>query len=175
VAIWFTENAPFVRQFYEFGLDTPIVMASQGAMTEVEMNVIGDKALGIVTAAHEWLDNPDPNCVKFVQDYTAKYGELPPQPRYVMSAYVVLTMCLDAIDATGGDTNPEKLIAAWKSEKVDTATGVISYTPEGCGIGDFYILEWVKENGVSYWKVVKTYSQIVKAAPGELDPSHFQS
>jgi branched-chain amino acid transport system substrate-binding protein len=167
VAIWFTENAPFVRQFYEFGLDTPIVMASQGGMIADEMLLMGDNAVGIVTGAHEWLDNPDPATRNFVDGYTERYGALPTQPRYTVSAHVVLTAFLEAIKATGGDTTPAKLNDALKNVKVETATGVLSFDEQGFGIGDFHIIEWVKEDGTYYWKMVKRYDQIVKKAPGE--------
>ena len=84
-----------------------------------------------------------------------------------MSAYVVLTLLLEAIEATDGDTSPEKLNEAWKKVEVETATGVISFDEQGFGIGDFHIIEWVKEDGTSYWKMVKLYEQIVKKATGE--------
>ncbi len=159
LAFWFagTMNI-FLGQYYDFGVKIPILVPSVWCLETEPMQAMGDTPLGIVGSAHanEWVTDIPQNAafVKAMYDRKA----LPIQYAYAM--YVAVDTCLEAIKATGGDTSPDKLHAAWIKVKKDTPAGPISFDEQGCGIGNYYLYEWSKAGQGYYWKPIKEYKQL---------------
>jgi len=82
-----------------------------------------------------------------------------------LGADVALTMYLEAVKATGGDTSPAKINDALRKVKVETPAGTYSFTLEGLGIGDLYIAQVAKVGEGYNWKILDKYSQIVLDKP----------
>ena len=128
-----------------------------------QIGVMGDIPLGIITSGHanEWATDLPLNA-PFVEAMYER-GYLP--IAYAYSIYIATATFLEAVEATGGDTSPEKLHAAWLKVKIDTPAGPISFDEQGCGIGSLYVYQWTKEGGEYYWKPIKVYEQISMKCP----------
>ncbi len=72
---------------------------------------------------------------------------------------------LQAVEATGGDTSPQVLHDALSEGQNGYAAGPIAFDEEGCGIGNLYVYEWVKENGEYFWKVLQEFESVPMRAP----------
>lgn len=148
----------FLSQYYEFQVKIPIIPVAGWCLESEPLREMGDIPLGIITSGHanEYVTDLPLNA-PFVEAMYER-GYLPIQYTYAITAST--TTFLAAVEATGGDTSPEKLHAAWLKVKVDTPAGVISFDEDGCGIGDLYTYQWTKEGGEYYWKPIKVYEQI---------------
>lgn len=167
LGIWLAGTmGPLLKQYYDFGKTMPVCMVTSSGEQMSTMAQLGDKALGMVGQAHEWVENPIAANKKFVDGYRKNYGEHEAW-RYSYGAYSSLLTLLDALKKTGGDTTPAKVIEAWKKVKTDTPSGTISFDEEGCAIGDIYLFEYSKDGGKYDWKMIKQYKGISKKMPGE--------
>lgn len=167
MAIWFIppEAPSFYKQYTEYGKKMPILYTYLGTMLEEYLAQIGDSSIGSLGQGFysPLLDN-DLN-KRFVQYMEERLGLAP--SAYEYGIYVATTLFLEAVEATKGDTTPEKIINALKQVKVDTPGGKVSFTNERVGIGDQYILKVVKIEGKYMLEVLETNSQVVLKAPSE--------
>ena len=72
-------------------------------------------------------------------------------------------MYLEALKATGGDTDPKKVIPAMSNLTMDSPAGKFTVVPfQNAFIAkrDFFILEVQKVGDVLTWVPVKTYEQV---------------
>jgi branched-chain amino acid transport system substrate-binding protein len=167
MAFWYAGTmGPFLRQYYQFGVDLPVVAVTYWTIEPKIMNELGDKALGVIGGGHASTEIPTPLNLKFIDSLQKKFGISSPT-HHMYSAYIVTGTFLEAVKGTEGDTSPEKLIEAWRSVKMETPMGVVSFDEKGCGIGDLYVFVFSKEGERYYWKVVKEYKQIRMKAPSE--------
>jgi hypothetical protein len=92
-----------------------------------------------------------------------KYNSVPTAEG--ISADVALTLYVEAVKATGGDTSSAKIIEALKKVKVNTPAGAFSFRSDGLGIGDLYIMKVTKLPDRLDWAVADKYSQIELDVP----------
>jgi branched-chain amino acid transport system substrate-binding protein len=111
----------------------PLVPAYQGAIIEgFILAQLSPKAaeacLGMTTSMNytPLLDNPVNK--KFVDAYKAKYNQNPDTA--IASSYNAVLVILDAIQATGGDTTPQKLMDAMLASKVAICDGNAKFDKE---------------------------------------------
>ena len=165
VFFWFTPatTMKFVAQYYAAGLKMPLFLSLSSVLFAQTMASVGDKVVGILGAGPytSLLDTPINK--SYVDAMSKKYNVLP--DAQVVSAEVALTMYLEAVKATNGDTSPAKVNEALRKLKVSTPAGSFSFTPEGLGVGDLYIMQTTKTPDRFDWKVVDTYSQIQLDVP----------
>ena len=147
-------------QIGELGLHKKlrIFQAEGGAIPEFVMDEIGDIMLGTMQCIgyHYSIDNPANR--KYVAAFQAKYERMPD----AMDAYYYTFMqtALAALEATGGDTDPDKLYQAMLNVELDTVTGHLSYIPEGVPIVDIYITEVQKVDGKVQTVVIETMKNV---------------
>ncbi len=69
-------------------------------------------------------------------------------------------MIIEALKATGGDTDPEKLKAAILKLNIQTPAGPLRFSPDRLGIVNIYICKIAKVDGEYAWQVVQTYRDV---------------
>ena len=159
------QATPFLVQYYEYGLDMPLfipcitpAVTAFRALEGDQLEQIGQKATGMMgsSAYTSRLDTAVNK--KFVDAFYQKYQIYP--STLGASAYGATQIFLEAVKATGGDTSHDAIINAIRNVKTETPCGVYSFTPEGLGIGDVYIVRFEKAEGRYDWTLVDTYSQM---------------
>ncbi len=165
VFYWFTPVLAqrFVTQYYASGLKMPLLLPAASVLLPQLLGQIGDKSIGMVGSQvyTSLIDTPANKA--YVDDFTKKYQMVPIATSVV--ADVALSMYFEAVKTTNGDTSSAKIIDALHKVKVDTPAGTFSFTPDGLGIGDMYILKVVKVTDRYDWGVLDKYSQIPLDAP----------
>ena len=151
------ETARLLPTYFASGLGMPFIQL-HGSFPEVMLQEVGDKGVGIISI-HRWCLNLDsPTNKQFVDAYVKKYGV---DANYLSTAgYEDMSIILEAIKATGGDTRPEVLDDAIRKVKIDTPSGITSFNQEGVAIGDLHILEAAIMDGKIMWKPIFTYTQV---------------
>ena len=166
VAFWVAGTiAPFVRQYYAYGLKMPLVITTAWTASEEIMVDIGDLGLGMYTIQqYTPLIDTDIN-KKFVAMYEKKYAT-PPQ-LFAGYALGAASIFLKAVENTRGDVAPEKLLKALTNVSVDTAAGhaEVRY-PDGIGEADAYITKSIKIGNRYCWQPVKKIPGVGRPYPG---------
>lgn len=165
VFFWFTPVLAqrFVTQYFAAGLKMPLVIPNATVLFPKSLAEIGEKSVGIVGSGPYTALIDSPMNKSYVESFMKKYVN-PPTAEGV-SADAALTLYLEAVKATGGDTSSAKIIEALKKVKTETPAGTFSFTPEGLGIGDLYILKTVKLPDRYDWAVIDKYSQTTLDIP----------
>lgn len=165
VFFWFTPVLAqrFVSQYYAAGKTMPLVIPNCTVLFPRSLNAIGEKSIGIVGSGPYSSLFDTPINKDYVQNFMKKTHAVPTAEG--VSADVALTMYIEAVKATGGDTSSAKIIEALKKIKVDTPAGVYSFRSDGLGIGDMYIMKVTQLPDRLDWEVVDKYSQIELDVP----------
>lgn len=179
VMFWFVpmHALRFVTQYYEYGLKMPLMEAGCATFSEMLMQQLGDKSLGMISD-HAYMPGIDrPGVKAYVDRWVKTYGHLTegagrfPSINEGNSTYMSVRLAIEAVKATGGDTSKEALNEALSNLKWESPWGLISFTDYGLGIGDSFVIEAVKEGDRYYWKDVRTYEQIVRDIPEDIKGS----
>jgi branched-chain amino acid transport system substrate-binding protein len=119
-------GAVFMKQFAERGLSKQgIKLIGTGDVVDDDiLNAMGDVALGTVTSMHYTaaLDNPENRA------YVAAFEKANPGMRpnfHSVGAYDGMHLIYAALQATKGDTNGDKLLAAMKGQKWNSPRGPV--------------------------------------------------
>lgn len=150
----------FITQYEEYGVSKkmPLVAAFASSLLDEDiLPQLGDKTLGIhgPSTYASTLDNPINTRV--VAEYKKKYG-VRPVDSMVMGGYMNAFVLVKALEATGGETHPDKLRKAILGLNLkDTPVGPLRFTPEGAGILNVYIIKVAKVGGEYAWERVHTY------------------
>lgn len=168
VMFWFTPPLAqrFVTQYYASGIKFPLILVLSSQLMPRQLAAIGDKTVGMTGISNYSPLIDTPINKDYVAAFTKKYD-----PNLLMDqgvcADVSLDIYLDALKATGGDPSPAKIIDALHKIKTDTPAGAYSFTPEGLGIGNYYIQQVSKTGDVLGWKVIDSYNQIPMDVPAQ--------
>ena len=165
VFFWFTPVLAqrFVSQYYLAGKTMPLVIPNCTVLFPRSLMQIGEKSIGIVGSGPYTSLIDTPINKTYVENFMKKYHSVPTAEG--VSADVALTLYVEAVKATGGDTTSAKIIEALKKIKVDTPAGTFSFRSDGLGIGDIYIMKVTKLPDRLDWAVVDKYSQIELDVP----------
>ena len=151
------ETLRLLPRYYDAKMRMPFIQM-YASFPEVMLNDVGPRAEGIISI-HRWcmaLDNPINK--KFVADFIKKYQV---EPHYfAVAAYEAISIVLEALKATNGETDPAVLNNAIRTVKMNLPSGMTSFTKDGIGIGDVNILKAVNKNGKINWTPIKTYKQV---------------
>jgi ABC-type branched-subunit amino acid transport system substrate-binding protein len=141
----------------------PLVFAMNTVLFPQLLASIGDDCIGIVGSGPYTgtIDTPINNA--YVGALISKYHQ--PPTAEMVAADIAFSMYLEAVKATNGDTSPAKIVDALYNVKIDTPAGVRSFTSDGIGIGDMYIMEVAKLPDRYDWVVLEKYSQVVMDVP----------
>jgi branched-chain amino acid transport system substrate-binding protein len=104
------------------------VMGQLEIADENAIKVMGDAALGIITASHyDWAHKSDKNDA-FVKAYNAAYGRNP--DFFSIGGWDGMQLIYDTLKKTGGKTDAQAMIDAAKGSKWESPRGPISIDPE---------------------------------------------
>ena len=142
----------FMKQFAERGLDKAgIKLIGTGDVTDDDiLNDMGNVALGVVTSMHysAALDNPANK--SYVAGMAKANNGLRPNFHSV-GGYDGMHLIYKALEATKGDTNGDKLVAAMKGLKWDSPRGPVMLDPETREmVQNVYITKVERVNGGLY-------------------------
>ena len=138
------EASLILTQAQEIGLTT-IYMGADGISDIVPQ--IADKSLltQITYADHFAFDSDDAAVVKFIADYTAKYGE-EPTVSFAATGYDAALVICEAIK-TAGSTDYEAVTAALKNTEAVGVSGVITFDANNNPIKSAFVMTFDAEGG----------------------------
>jgi branched-chain amino acid transport system substrate-binding protein len=124
-----SDGVIFVQQYAQAGLkeSKPLTVAGFMVSSDV-LDAVGDSALGAISSLHyaPTLDNPANE--NFAPAFEEAYGRQPSV--YAVQGYDTAQYIVAALEATGGDTEPDALIAALEEAEIDSPRGEVSIDPE---------------------------------------------
>ena len=120
----------FGKALVDLGVDTKKTrVMGQGEITdENALKVMGDAALGLITAFHYDHNHKSAANAKFVAAYHSAYGRNP--DFFSIGGWDGMHLIYESLKKTGGKTDAEQLIAAAKGMKWESPRGPISIDPE---------------------------------------------
>jgi branched-chain amino acid transport system substrate-binding protein len=162
---WSVPGKVLVKQYYDFGLwkKMPLVWAYGNELTEPDLAELGDAAKGLVSALLYDVRIDTPENTKFVADFQKKFNYAPTE--WEMEGYDSAAIVIAALNATGGDTNPDKLKAAIANVKVNLPAGPFAFAPSHFGLRNMYIVKVDQFNGKPGWAIQAKYPMDPDALP----------
>jgi len=154
---------PFVKQLKDYGITGVVAVPMSNNFSDAQLAELGDTALGMIACDYyAWtLDNAANK--EFVEAYGQLYNGEKPTPQAYGSWQGVM-LYLEGLKATGGDTDPAKVIPAMADLTMDGPAGSFTIVPfQSAYIAkrDFFILEVQKVDDVLTWVPVETYNQVL--------------
>jgi len=168
VAAWLVDidSIRFLGQYHEFGIRQrmPVVAIFHGSFfqmfildalpPEAADASIGEQCATTYIPALETDVNK-----RFIEAFKEKFGYIPEQTE--AGSYMVAQLALKALEATGGDTTPEKLRQAILGVDFESPSGRIRFDPETRFlIRDVYIAKIDKIGGELTFTLVHTYKDV---------------
>jgi branched-chain amino acid transport system substrate-binding protein len=150
----------FLRQFIEYGLkDKMAVIGGMTALDESVLRNMGDEALGIVTTSFYSAELNTPLNKAFAPAFRKQFKYDPGY--YAAGTYIageVLETALKTIKANAEDR--KGLMAAIRTDNVNSIRGLIKFDEFGNIIGDVYIRKVTRSDGRLVNSVIKTYPNV---------------
>lgn len=152
-----TQN--FLEEYIKRGAFDNVLIGYGDALTEEQLAAFGPKAEGwLAPLTYTWrIDTPASK--KFADAVRERYNRNP-VAQIDEGAYEALSVALEAIEATGGDTDPDAIKEAILGLELDTPAGKVRFKEDGFGIRPIYILEATKVEGQMAWKPIHTYEDV---------------
>src|SRR2546430_17576951 len=128
------QPAAFGNALVDLGIDSKKTrILGQGEITEENaLKIMGDAALGLVTAFHYDHNHKSAANVKFVGAYNAAWGRNP--DFFSVGGWDGMHLIYEALKKTGGKTDATALIPAAKGMKWGSPRRPIAIDPETRGI-----------------------------------------
>src|SRR4030043_1587566 len=164
-AAWTVPSKFLVKQYREFGLwkKMPLMLIYTNEVPEADLVELGEAGIGLVGASLYTPRIDTPANHKFVAAFQKKYGRDPCEWDGI--GYDAASGAVAALEATGGDTAPEKLRKAIHNVKLDLPTGPFSFSPSRYGMRSINMLKAEMMKGKPGWKIIKKYSAEPEALP----------
>jgi branched-chain amino acid transport system substrate-binding protein len=124
------QPAAFGKALVDLGIDTKKTrILGQGEITEENaLKVMGNAALGLITAFHYDHNHKSPANAKFVTAYNAAYARNP--DFFSIGGWDGMHLIYESLKKAGGKTGGEELIAAAKGMKWESPRGPVAIDPE---------------------------------------------
>lgn len=124
------QPAAFGKALVDLGIDSKkIRILGQGEITEENaLRVMGDAALGFITAFHYDHNHRSAANAQFVPAYSAANGRNP--DFFSIGGWDGMHLIYEALKRTGGNADAEALIAAAKGMKWESPRGPVAIDPE---------------------------------------------
>jgi branched-chain amino acid transport system substrate-binding protein len=124
------QPAAFGKALVELGIDSKKTkILGQGEITEENaLKVMGDAALGLITAFHYDHNHKSAANAKFVADYNAAYGRNP--DFFSIGGWDGMHLIYESLKKTAGNADGGALVAAAKGMKWESPRGPVSIDPE---------------------------------------------
>lgn len=161
----------FIKQYRAEGFTLPLLGGSTVADDSIMRN-FGDEAIGLINSIPYTLDLDTAANHRFIASMQKYYGPDTPIGFYAAALYVNGQILEAALQATGGDTDPDKLIAAIKRVSLtDTPRGPVKFDDYGNLIFTVYIRRVEKRNGKLVNTTIKSYPDVSQF--WHYDPKQF--
>jgi branched-chain amino acid transport system substrate-binding protein len=150
----------FVKQYRDQGLNLPLLGGSTVADDSIIRN-FGDEAIGLINSIPYTVDlNTDAN-QRFIASMQRNFGTDVPIGFYAAALYVNGQILEAALQSTGGDTEPDKLITAIKRVSLtDTPRGPVKFDDYGNLTFTVYIRRVEKRNGTLVNTTIRSYPDV---------------
>jgi len=147
--VWHTPSAAvgLVKTFEEFGWKDKVRLVGFDIAPEPVVPEFGDSGVGLMVVDQYFWDIDSPINKAFVDSYTAKYGHHP--DALGESGYSCGKLILQALEATGGNTDTDKLVEGLSkvaAAGMDLPRGKLTFT-ENQAYGPMYVSEIKKVDG----------------------------
>lgn len=150
----------FIKQYRDQGLNLPLLGGSTVADDSIIGN-FGDEAIGVINSIPYTLDLDTAANRHFIASMQKYYGANVPIGFYAAALYVNGQILEAALQATGGDTEPDKLIGAVKKVSLtDTPRGPVKFDDYGNLTFTVYIRKVEKKGGRLVNTTVKSYPDV---------------
>jgi branched-chain amino acid transport system substrate-binding protein len=149
----------FLEEYLKRGAYDNTLIGYGDAITEEQLAAFGSDSLGWqAPLTYTWrLDTPASEA--FAKAVREKYDRNP-VAQIDEGSYEAMSVALEAIEETGGDTDPEALRDAIQGLELDTPAGPVSFNEDGFGVRNVYILEVSKFGNELGWKPIETYEDV---------------
>ncbi|MBW1803247.1 MAG: ABC transporter substrate-binding protein [Deltaproteobacteria bacterium] len=163
----------FISQYSQYGFKMPLVQGGCTTLGLQNLMDLGDKALNLISGSAYDAYIKGPEVKNWVDRWVKLHGKKSEKegryPYYTegCSMYSAVSILLQAIQSTKGDTTPAVLRSALKKGKFKTPWGPVSFNKDRVGIGNAYIMKVVKE-GNSYSRTdAYKYENVARDEPAE--------
>ena len=150
------------KQYVDYGLSKKMPLITpyiSGIFGENVLPSVGDTVLG-VSGPSSYASTVDNALNKrVVADFKKKFNERPADSA-IMGGYVNIQVALEALKATNGDPDPDKMKDAILKLNIETPAGPLRFTPDRLGIINIYISKIARVDGDICWQVVQTYKDV---------------
>jgi branched-chain amino acid transport system substrate-binding protein len=135
----------FLKQWAASGVGKDVKLYSVFTVDYATLPAIGDAAIGTYHTSFWSPDSKDPVNQRFVKDYRAKYGAMPPQ--YAAQSYDAARLIAAAVRNLDGkidEADMLPLVRAMRKVPFPSIRGDFKYNVNGVPIQNFYKREVVK-------------------------------
>jgi branched-chain amino acid transport system substrate-binding protein len=127
-------------------------------VTEPDLPNLGDSGVGILSTYHYAVSHASPENKAFLDQIVKDGGKLEDVTMTSVAAYDGARLIYKMIEATGGQRDPEKAIAAVKGMKWISPRGPVSIDPDTRHIRqNVYLREIAKQDGKLINKEIQTF------------------
>jgi branched-chain amino acid transport system substrate-binding protein len=163
VAAWYPGPAgpTFVKQYNEYGFlgRVPLLsVAPSGWIVPVEfLEELGDLSIGLQSAIIYSNEIDTPANKAFIESSLKYYDKMPYWEEAV--AYASASVIIEALKATGGDTDPDKIREAIETMEIETPFGSLRFVDRPARFAAYpgYIVEVDRVNGEWIHRIVAKY------------------
>lgn len=150
----------FVKAYIDNGLKAAGVklMSTGDVVTEPDLANIGDSGVGILSTYHYAVSHASPENQAFLDQIVKDGGKLDDVTMTSVAAYDGARLIYKMIEATDGQRDPDKAIAAVKGMKWISPRGPVSIDPDTRHIRqNVYLREIAKQDGKPINKEIQTF------------------
>jgi branched-chain amino acid transport system substrate-binding protein len=150
----------FVKAYIDNGLKAAGVklMSTGDVVTEPDLANIGDSGVGILSTYHYAVSHASPENQAFLDQIVKDGGKLDDVTMTSVAAYDGARLIYKMIEATDGQRDPDKAIAAVKGMKWISPRGPVSIDPDTRHIRqNVYLREIAKQDGKLINKEIQTF------------------
>jgi len=150
----------FVKSYIDNGLKGAGVklMSTGDVVTEPDLPNIGDSGIGILSTYHYAVSHASPENKAFLEQLVKGGGKLDEVTMTAVAAYDGARLIYRMIEATDGQRDPQKAVAAVKDLKWISPRGPVSIDPDTRHIRqNVYLREVAKQDGKLINKELQTF------------------
>jgi branched-chain amino acid transport system substrate-binding protein len=161
----------FIKQYRDQGIALPLLGGSTVADDSIMRN-FGDEAIGLINSIPYTLDLDTDANRRFIASMQKYFGADVPIGFYAAALYVNGQILEAALQATGGDVDPDKLIAAIRQVSLaETPRGPVKFDDYGNLTFTVYIRKVEKKAGKLVNTTIRSYPDVSQF--WHYDPKEF--
>lgn len=177
VIYWFVppHALRFNMQYQQYGFTMPRVQGGCTTMNDAMQQDLGEKGVGIATAASCEANVDTPTVKAFVDRWLKMHGDKPadkgrtPDYNEGLTMYNSVYIYLQAVKMANGDTTPAKVGEILATKKFDTPWDKVSFDNNHVAIGNKYVLVITNVGGKYIRTAAKVYEQVSRDIPAEAE------